>query len=63
MKDTMLENHFTYWLLEEQVLSAQTLYHIFRKTPGYHIINLDKLTYAANLDNLTEVTANPAIDW
>lgn len=29
------------------------------KYPDYHIINLDKLTYAGNLDNLTECTDVP----
>lgn len=33
--------------------------YFLEKSPHYHIINLDKLTYAANLNNLTEVAANP----
>ncbi|MGI5912893.1 MAG: dTDP-glucose 4,6-dehydratase [Syntrophomonadaceae bacterium] len=33
--------------------------YFLEKCPYYHIINLDKLTYAANLDNLTEVANNP----
>ena len=33
--------------------------YFMQKNPQYNIINLDKLTYAANLDNLLEVEANP----
>ena len=29
--------------------------HFVKKYPDYHIINLDKLTYAGNLENLREV--------
>ena len=29
--------------------------HIFKKYPQYKIINLDKLTYAGNLDNLKDI--------
>jgi len=31
----------------------------FAKDAGFEILNLDKLTYAGNLENLTEVSANP----
>ena len=33
--------------------------YFLEKYPRYQIINIDKLTYAANLDNLSEVAANP----
>ena len=32
---------------------------MLKKYPAYHIVNLDKLTYAGNLDNLKDVEANP----
>ena len=32
--------------------------HIFKKYPQYKIINLDKLTYAGNLDNLKDIADN-----
>ncbi len=34
--------------------------YFLRSNPEYHIINLDKLTYAGNLQNLTEVEGNPS---
>jgi len=33
--------------------------HILNKYPEYKVINLDKLTYAGNLDNLKDVENNP----
>lgn len=30
-----------------------------KKYPDYHIVNLDKLTYAGNLDNLTDIASEP----
>jgi dTDP-glucose 4,6-dehydratase len=33
--------------------------HILDKYPKYHVINLDKLTYAGNLENLKAVEKNP----
>ncbi len=33
--------------------------YMLREHPGYQIINLDKLTYAGNLENLKEVEGNP----
>jgi len=33
--------------------------HILKKYPKYRIINLDKLTYAGNLDNLKDVECHP----
>jgi len=35
--------------------------HILRKYTKYEIINLDKLTYAGNLENLVEVSKNRPI--
>ncbi|HJX01778.1 MAG TPA: GDP-mannose 4,6-dehydratase, partial [Candidatus Humimicrobiaceae bacterium] len=32
---------------------------MFRKYPEYKIINLDKLTYAGNLENLRDIEDNP----
>ena len=31
-----------------------------KKYPNYNIINMDKLTYAGNLDNLTEIENVPS---
>lgn len=33
--------------------------YILFKYPNYHIINLDKLTYAGNLDNLSDIEGHP----
>ncbi len=33
--------------------------YFLKKYPAYRIINLDKLTYAGNLENLTDVQSNP----
>lgn len=33
--------------------------HLLKAHPGYKIVNLDKLTYAGNLDNLAEVQSHP----
>ena len=33
--------------------------YILREHPGYKVVNLDKLTYAGNLENLKEVEGNP----
>lgn len=33
--------------------------HILKKYPDYRIINLDKLTYAGNLNNLKDIEGNP----
>lgn len=30
---------------------------------GHHVVNIDKLTYAANLDNLRDIEASPAYDF
>jgi len=33
--------------------------YILNKYPGYAVLNLDKLTYSGNLDNLADLQANP----
>src|SRR3989339_422206 len=33
--------------------------YILKKHPKWQVVNLDKLTYAGNLDNLKEVAKNP----
>jgi dTDP-glucose 4,6-dehydratase len=60
MKDTMPEKPL-YLLVTGGAgfIGSNFIPYFLEKYPYYHIINLDKLTYAANLDNLTEVTANP----
>lgn len=60
MKDTMLEKPF-YILVTGGAgfIGSNFIPYFLGKYPHYNIINLDKLTYAANLDNLTEVAANP----
>lgn len=39
-------------------IGANFVPYFINKYPEYHIINLDKLTYAGNLDNLSEVENN-----
>src|SRR3990172_5350575 len=40
-------------------IGSNFIKHILKKYPDYHIINLDKLTYAGNLDNLKDVEGHP----
>lgn len=40
-------------------IGSNFIRHILRKYPDYHVRNLDKLTYAGNLDNLKEVEGHP----
>lgn len=40
-------------------IGANFIPYFVKKYPDYYIINLDKLTYAGNLDNLKEVENNP----
>ena len=40
-------------------IGSNFIHHILEKYPTYKIINLDKLTYCGNLDNLKEVEDNP----
>ena len=40
-------------------IGSHVVRHFIRTYPGYQIINLDKLTYAGNLSNLTDVEDSP----
>jgi len=40
-------------------IGSNFIIHMMNKYPDYEIINLDKLTYAGNLDNLKSVENNP----
>lgn len=40
-------------------IGSNFIRHILGKYPEYHIVNLDKLTYAGNLDNLRDIEDNP----
>lgn len=40
-------------------IGSHFIRHILANYPSYHIINLDKLTYAGNLKNLADVEQNP----
>jgi dTDP-glucose 4,6-dehydratase len=39
-------------------MGSNFIRHIIKKYPTYQIVNLDKLTYAGNLDNLSDVAKN-----
>ena len=40
-------------------VGANFIHYIFNKYPDYEVVNFDKLTYAANLDNLKDFESNP----
>ena len=40
-------------------IGSNFIRYILNKYPGYKIINLDKLTYAGNLENLRDIQGNP----
>ncbi|PJA26457.1 MAG: dTDP-glucose 4,6-dehydratase [candidate division Zixibacteria bacterium CG_4_9_14_3_um_filter_46_8] len=44
-------------------IGANFIKHILRKYPKYRIINFDKLTYAGNLDNLSDIAENDNYDF
>lgn len=44
-------------------IGANFVHHILEKYPDYKIVNLDSLTYAGNLENLTEVEDNPNYEF
>jgi len=44
-------------------IGSNFIEHILNKYPSYQIVNLDKLTYAGNLENLTEVENNPNYEF
>ena len=41
-----------------EFIDSHFIKHILEKYPGYKILNIDKLTYAGNLENLNEVGDN-----
>jgi len=40
-------------------IGSNFIHYMLEKYPDYKIINLDKLTYAGNLENLRDVENNP----
>lgn len=40
-------------------IGSNFIHYVIQKHPDYEIINLDKLTYAGNLENLKEIENNP----
>ena len=44
-------------------IGSNFIRHILKKYPDYQIINLDKLTYAGNLDNLKDVENDPRYEF
>ncbi len=40
-------------------IGSNFIHYVIQKYPDYEIINLDKLTYAGNLENLKEIENNP----
>jgi dTDP-glucose 4,6-dehydratase len=40
-------------------IGSNFIRYMLEKYPEYHIVNLDKLTYAGNLDNLRDIEGNP----
>ncbi|MFZ3386169.1 MAG: dTDP-glucose 4,6-dehydratase, partial [Candidatus Hydromicrobium sp.] len=40
-------------------IGSNLIHYISRKYPEYKIVNLDKLTYAGNLENLRDIESNP----
>jgi dTDP-glucose 4,6-dehydratase len=40
-------------------IGSNFIRYVLRTHPGYSVLNLDKLTYAGNLENLADVEANP----
>ncbi|PIP26207.1 MAG: dTDP-glucose 4,6-dehydratase [Candidatus Moranbacteria bacterium CG23_combo_of_CG06-09_8_20_14_all_40_16] len=44
-------------------MGSNFIKYIFKKHPKWQVVNLDKLTYAGNLANLTEVAQNPNYEF
>lgn len=44
-------------------IGSNFIHYMLNKYPGCHLINLDKLTYAGNLDNLEEVAEDPRYEF
>lgn len=40
-------------------IGSNFIHYVFHKHPDYEIVNLDKLTYAGNLENLKDIENNP----
>jgi len=40
-------------------IGSNFIRYVLNKYPDYQIVNLDKLTYCGNLDNLRDVEDNP----
>lgn len=40
-------------------IGSNFIRHMLKKYPRYHIINLDKLTYCGNIENLSDIKNNP----
>lgn len=40
-------------------IGSHVVRHFVKKHPEYHIVNYDKLTYAGNLENLTDIDSSP----
>ena len=44
-------------------IGSNFIHHILKKYPNYQIVNIDKLTYCGNLDNLKEVEDDPRYEF
>lgn len=44
-------------------IGSNFIHYIIKKYPSYRIINLDKLTYAGNLENLRDIENNPSYSF
>src|SRR5690625_5185443 len=40
-------------------IGSNFVHYLLEKYPDYHVVNVDALTYAGNLDNLTEIEEHP----
>ena len=40
-------------------IGSNFITYFYNKYSDYHIVNLDKLTYAGNLENLKDIEKNP----
>jgi dTDP-glucose 4,6-dehydratase len=40
-------------------IGSNFIRHLLQTHPGYSVINVDKLTYAGNLENLTDISSSP----
>ena len=40
-------------------MGSNFIHYLLEKYPDYQIVNLDKLTYAGNLENLKDIEGNP----